>query len=248
MDRLFQDGPSSRRRFLDRMVFGWDPAHAGRLSGYENAMHQRMKLLRNDHAIDKTWLSSLEEIMATKGIAIAAARLDMAVRLAAAAKDGWGPFPGADVDVQGQLETWLEEGPALEAEDKFRTSLIVGRAEDARTGRTNVGPQQSNLVVRHLVKNQDAVLCSTGEQKALLIALIIANVRTRAIEEGALPILLLDEVAAHLDEERRNTLFELLLDLGGQVWLTGTEENLFKRLRNRAYFFKIINGKVEHLS
>ena len=186
--------------------------------------------------------------MATKGVAIAVARLDMAARLAVAAKSGWGPFPGAYVGIQGDLETWLEEGPALAAEDKFRASLIAGRDDDARSGRTGVGPQQSNLIVRHLVKNQDAVLCSTGEQKALLITLILANARTRAVEEGVIPILLLDEITAHLDAERRNTLFELLIDLGGQVWLTGTEKNLFKHLRNKASFFNIFDSNVEHLS
>ena len=248
MDRLFQEGMSTKRRFLDRMVFGWDPAHAGRISAYEKAMQQRMKLLREESPLDRVWLSALEETMVTKGVAIAVGRLDMATRLAMAAKDGWGPFPGADVAITGELETWLEKGPALAAEDRFRAGLIATRGEAARSGRTCLGPQQSNLTVRHMQKNQDAALCSTGEQKALLIALILANARIGATEEGALPVLLLDEVAAHLDEKRRRVLFDTLIDLGSQVWLTGTDENLFKHLRGRANFFTVTDGKIKCLS
>ncbi len=248
MDRLFQEGMSTKRRFLDRMIYGLDPAHVGRISAYEQAMQQRMKLLREESPLDRVWLSALEETMVTKGVAIAASRLDMATKLAIEAKDGWGPFPGADVAIKGELETWLAEGPALAAEDRFRAGLIATRGEAARSGRTCLGPQQSKLNVRHVQKNQDAVLCSTGEQKALLIALILANARLRAHEEGALPVLLLDEVAAHLDEERRTVLLDTLKDLGSQVWLTGTDEILFKHLRGQANFFTVTAGNIKCLS
>ncbi len=247
MDRLFQEGSSARRRFLDRMVFGWDPAHAGRVAAFEQAMRQRMKLLRGDRAPDTTWLSALEETMASKGIAVTAARLDVVGRLAAAAAEGWGPFPGANIALSGDLETWLLNDPALAAEDRFRDSLAQARTEDARTGRTSVGPQRSDLMVRHQPKDQDAELCSTGEQKALLIGLVLANARTRASEEGGVPVLLLDEVAAHLDEARRVALFEALHELGGQVWLTGTDAELFQPLSGQAEFFIVADNGVERL-
>ena len=245
MDRLFQEGSSARRRFLDRMVFGWDSAHAGRVTAYEQAMRQRMKLLRDDRSTDSAWLSALEETMALKGIAVAVARLDVAARLSLAAKDGWGPFPGVDVAVQGDLEGWLAEGPALVAEDKFRASLETNRAGDRRSGRTRSGPQRSDLIVKHRPKELDAALCSTGEQKALLTGLVLANARTRAAEEGGVPVLLLDEVAAHLDEERRTALFDALFDLGCQAWLTGTDTILFEPLRGRADFFTVDAGSIK---
>ena len=244
MDRLFQEGASARRRFLDRMVFGWDPAHAGRVAAYEQAMRQRMKLLRGDAAPDTTWLSALEETMASKGVAVTAARLDVVHRLSVAAADGWGPFPGADVALSGDLEGWLESGPALAAEDRFRDALAADRNEDARAGRTRSGPQRSDLIVRHRPKDQEAALCSTGEQKALLIGLVLANARTRAVEDGGIPVLLLDEVAAHLDEARRGALFEALGELGGQVWLTGTDAALFAPLKGQASFFSVVDGQV----
>lgn len=244
MDRLFQEGASARRRFLDRMVFGWDPAHAGRVAAYEQAMRQRMKLLRGDARPDAAWLVALEETMASKGVAVTAARLDVAHRLAAAAAHGWGPFPGADVELTGDLETWLAAGPALAAEDRFRQALAADRADDARSGRTRSGPQRGDLVVRHGAKGQEAALCSTGEQKALLIGLVLANARTRAAEDGGIPVLLLDEIAAHLDEARRVALFDALAELGGQVWLTGTDAALFQPLRHHARFYLVADGGV----
>ena len=250
MDRLFQDGAGARRRFLDRMVFGWDPAHAGRVAAYEQAMRERARLLRGertnnrqgDRAPDPGWLNALEETMATKGIAISVARQDVAGRLAHAAAEGWGPFPGAEVALIGDVETWLANGPALAAEDAFRAALAAARADDARSGRTSAGPQKSDLVVRHGPKGQDAALCSTGEQKALLIGLVLANARTRAAEDGGLPVLLLDEVAAHLDEHRRAALFEALDEIGGQVWMTGTEVDLFRPLQGAAQFLSVADG------
>ena len=244
MDRLFQEGASARRRFLDRIVFGWDPAHAGRVAAFENAMRQRIKLLRAGGAPDTVWLGALEETMASKGIAVTAARLDVVGRLSVSAAEGWGPFPGADIALAGDLESWLADGPALAAEDRFRAALATERSDDARSGRTRTGPQRSDLIVRHRPKDQEAALCSTGEQKALLIGLVLANARTRAAEEGGVPALLLDEVAAHLDEARREALFEALIELGGQVWLTGTDAELFQPLSGRADFYSVADGGV----
>ena len=248
MDRLFQDGASSRRRFLDRLVFGWDPAHAGRISAYEQAMRQRLKLLRDQIKPDPFWLSALEETMSARGIAVAAARADVIARLAPMAKQGWGPFPGVVLGLQGEIYDWLTAGPALEAEDRFRATLAADRDRDSCSGRTHSGPQRMDLVAHHAPKDEPASRCSTGEQKALLIALIIANARMRAAENGEAPVLLLDEVAAHLDKDSREALFAGLTGLGGQVWLTGTDPEIFIGLKDKAQFYTIEEGIVRDVS
>jgi len=247
MDRLFVDGPAARRRFLDRLVFGVDPAHAGRTAAYEHALRERARLLtagvaRRDW--DAAWLAALEETLATKGVAVAAARREMVARLDEVCRTGVGPFPGARLALRGGIETWLEAGPALAAEDRFRDVLAATRAKDAETGGASVGPHRSDLVVRHAPKDQPADVCSTGEQKALLIAIVLGNARLLAAERARAPLLLLDEVAAHLDETRRAALFEYIIDLGAQAWLTGTEAGLFAALRGRAQFFNVKDATV----
>ena len=244
MDRLFQDGASARRRFLDRLVFGWDPAHAGRVSAYETAMRERLKLLRSNTSPDPAWLSAQEETMAARGIAVAAARADVVMRLAATAAESWGPFPGAEMALQGEIDAWLADCPALEAEDRFRRALADDRGRDAQLGRTHTGPHRSDLIVHHRPKREVAARCSTGEQKALLIALVLANARVRAGEDGGVPLLLLDEVAAHLDPERRAALFQGLAELGAQAWFTGTDRNDFQALAGQAQFFTIDDATV----
>ncbi len=244
MDRLFQDGAPARRRFLDRLVFGWDPAHAGRISAYEQAMRQRLRLLRDDATPDPIWLTALEATIAEKGVAIAAARRDVVGRLAPFAATDMGPFPGAEIAVAGDIETWLDDGPALAAEDRLRAALTRDRLRDAAQGRTHTGPHRSDFLVRHRPKGQPAESCSTGEQKALLIAVILANARVRAGEDGGVPVLLLDEVAAHLDEARREALFDGLLEIGAQAWVTGTDMTTFDGLRGRAQFFRVEDAGV----
>lgn len=245
MDRLFIEGPSARRRFLDRLVFAADPAHAGRVSAYEHAMRERARLLRSGPA-DPEWLGVLEETMAAKGVAVSAARMDMARRLhevaGQAAADG--AFPGAALAVGGDLERWLDEGPALQAEDRLKAALRDGRAEDAEGGSPRFGPHRSDMMARHLGTGQAAELCSTGEQKALLISLILANARLQAAERGSLPLLLLDEVAAHLDERRRRALFDEITGLGLQAWMTGTDAALFAPLRGAAQFFGVEDARI----
>ena len=246
MDRLFIEGPSARRRFLDRLVFAADPAHAGRVSAYEHALRERSRLLRHGQSesgrvADPEWLGVLEETMASKGVAVSAARIDMARRLhetagkAAAA----GAFPGAALTVNGVLEQWLDEGPALEAEDRLKAAFRDSRRVDSEGGAPQFGPHRSDMAVRHLGTGQSAEFCSTGEQKALLIALILANARLQAHERGSLPLLLLDEVAAHLDETRREALFHEITHLGIQAWMTGTDINLFAPLNGSAQFFGV---------
>lgn len=246
MDRLFLDGAQARRRFLDRLVYGFDPSHATRMSGYEQAMRERARLLKSDRRDDR-WLSALEDQMASRAVAVAAARKDIGNRLNILAVEGYGPFPGASLAPKGLIEDWLEGESALGVEDRFRTFLAENRGLDAKIGGAKDGVHKSDLLVTHVPKDQPADLCSTGEQKALLIGLVLANSRALALDRGRIPLLLLDEVGAHLDELRRNALFEALLDLGIQAWLTGTDAAFFEPLQNRAGFFQVENSCVQPL-
>ena len=143
------------------------------------------------------------------------------------------------MSIEGDVEHWISEGPALIAEDKMRAALFESRGPDAITGGARTGPHRSDLLVRHLGKDQPAEICSTGEQKALLISIVLADARMTASERGRVPVLLLDEVAAHLDQERREALFGELLELGAQAWLTGTDPELFASLSGHACFISI---------
>jgi len=247
MDRLFAEGGAARRRFVDRLVFGFDAAHAGRVAAYEQALRERARLLRDaasGRRTDGVWLAALEDTMATRGVAVAAARRDMATRLATFCAESPGPFPAADVALAGAVEGWLDDGPALAAEDRFRAALAAGRAADAESGTTGVGPHRGDLVVRDVATGVAAEQCSTGQQKALLIAIVLASARLQARERGSVPLLLLDEVAAHLDQRRRLALFEELLGLGAQAWMTGTEPEVFRPLAGEAQFFRVADARV----
>lgn len=243
MDRLFREGASARRRFLDRLVYGFDPAHAGRVTGYEQAMRERGRLLAEGRG-DDAWLSALEETMAARGVAIAAARLEMVQRLTRALAGATGPFPGVALSVKGAVEEWLRSGPALAAEDRLKAELRAARQHDVRRGGASAGPHRSDLEARHLAKDMPAAYCSTGEQKAMLIAIVLAEARLQAAERGVAPLLLLDEVAAHLDEERRFALFDLICGLPGQTWMTGTDAALFAPLGDRAQHFSVADATV----
>lgn len=248
MDRLFIDGPGSRRRFLDRLVFAFDPAHAGRVTRYENAMSQRAKILKEHEAPDERWLAGLEAGMAETGVAIAAARLDFMQRLQPACDrataDENNLFPRARLSVRGTIEELLTHAPAVEVEDMFRYQLRRTREQDGQVGGSATGPHKSDMHTVFAAKDMPADQCSTGEQKALLIGIILAHARLIAAERGAPPILLLDEVAAHLDERRRAGLYDILLAAGGQVWLTGTDFMLFDALRARGQFFGVRDGVI----
>jgi DNA replication and repair protein RecF len=241
MDRLFLEGTSARRRFLDRLVFGVDPTHAGRVGAYERALQQRARLLRQG-AADPVWLAALEDTMATNGVAVSAARRDVTARLSLASAEGASPFPGAVLEARGMVEQWLDEGPALSAEDRLRAALGGSRRNDAETGGAAVGPHKSDLGVRHLASGRFAAECSTGEQKALLIAIVLAGARVQMVEQGSVPVLLLDEVAAHLDARHREALFEAVAALDVQAWYAGTDIGLFEPLRGRAQFFAVEGG------
>ena len=239
MDRLFVEAPSGRRRFLDRLVQGLDPTHAGRAASYEHALRERARLLRHGAPADPAWLAALEQRMAATGVAIAAARRDLVQRLNRTMARAVGPFPRAGVDLGGDVETWLATASALDAEERMQADLAAARARDAETGGAGVGPHRCDVWVRHIAKAVPAAQCSTGEQKALLIAIILAHARLLSAERGFAPLVLLDEVAAHLDAERRAALFAALLDLGVQAWLTGTDPGLFAPLRGQAQFTEI---------
>jgi len=244
MDRIFVEGPGARRRFLDRLIFGWDAAHAGRVSSFEQALRERARLLENPSLQDDAWLAAIEARMAEKAVAVTAARVELVARLDRACKAVIAPFPEARIQLDGLLEGWLEEGPALAAEDRYRDLLARNRDRDRDGGRTEQGPHRTDLRVFHVRKNQPAELCSTGEQKALLIALILANARLHRQSHGRQPVLLLDEIGAHLDETHRFALFDELFTSGVQVWMTGTDRRVFEPLKGRAGFYKIDDGVI----
>lgn len=243
MDRLFVEGPSARRRFLDRLALGLDPEHATRVAAYEQAARERARLLRDGPA-DPAWLAALEEVMAAQGVAIAAARRELVRRLDQACAQGEGPFPRARLALLGAVEDWLETMPALAAEERLARALKEGRRQDALLGGAGIGPHRSDLAVSLREKGIPAEFASTGEQKALLISILFADARVLRALRGEPPLLLLDEVAAHLDPGRRAALFDLLPTQGGQAWLTGTEPALFAPLRASAQFMAVRDGAI----
>lgn len=243
MDRLFVEGPSGRRRFLDRLVLGLDPAHASRVAAYEQALRDRSRLLR-DGPIDSAWLAALEEVMAEHGVAVAAARRDIVQRLDRACAEAEGPFPRGRLTLVGTVENWLEEMPALAAEARLCAALAANRQSDASAGGAAVGPHRSDLAVSLADKGIAAEFASTGEQKALLIAILLAHAALQQAQRGEPPLLLLDEVLAHLDASRRASLFESLVRLDSQAWLTGTDTSLFAPLRWQAQFLSVREGTL----
>ena len=248
MDRLFMDTAGGRRRFLDRLVAAFDSAHTTRLSEYEQAMRERTRLLRDDRAglrnADMAWVSALEQRMAESGVALAAARRDFVKKLGVACELAVGPFPAASITLIGEIESWLDEGAALETEDRFRELLAETRSADREAGRALTGPHRSDIDVVHLAKHRPAAVCSTGEQKALLISMVLAHARLVALDRGAAPLLLMDEIVAHLDAECRAALFDEICAIGAQAWMTGTDQTLFEELGDRAQYFRVDNAYV----
>jgi DNA replication and repair protein RecF len=243
LDRLFLDGSSGRRRFVDRLVYNFHPEHAGEVAAYETVMRERARLLA-ESAADPTWLDALEDGMARHGVAIAAARRTTVRRLDAAAAQGAGPFPAARLALAGEVDVWLGEMPAVAVEDRARAALRAARSHDAVHGGAAWGPHRSDLHVRYAAKDCPARDCSTGEQKALLLSITLAVARELAAERGRSPVLLLDEVVAHLDGARRAALFDEISALHAQAWLTGTDDELFQGLRGRARFFRVLDATV----
>lgn len=243
MDRLFQEGSSERRRFLDRLVLANDPAHVGRVTSYHQALKERSRLLRGERP-DRAWLGAIETRAVGSAIAIAAARRQTTRALSALLAKDPGPFPRPLISLDGQVETWLDELSALDAEQRLTEALLANRRRDAETGTTAIGPHRSDLVVHDAASGLPARDCSTGQQKALLISICLAEARRRAGLDQKLPILLLDEVAAHLDEERRHHLFDELARLGTQAWLTGTDASVFHPFGQRAQYFSVNSSEL----
>ena len=243
MDGLFTGTAGDRRRFLDRMVLAIDPAHGRRAADYEKALRGRNRLLAEDRP-DPRWLDAVEAQIAELGIAIAAAR-DEVVQLLAAMigrAGDTGPFPAADIAILRPAEEADPDGAAVEREERLRHALREGRTRDRMAGRTLCGPHRHDLSIRHRQKAMDAAMCSTGEQKALLIGLVLAHARLTGELSGLPPLLLLDEIAAHLDAGRRAALFDLVCSLGGQCFMTGTDRDLFAALGGRAQYFTVSAG------
>ena len=246
LDGLFRGPAGDRRRFLDRLVLAVDATHGSRVNALERALRSRNRLLE-ERPGDGQWLDAVEREVAELGVAVALARRETAERLdrlIAEGRDDAQPFPWAGVRLEGDLDDLVAVWPALEAEDRFRAALRQGRHRDRAAGRTLTGPQATDLVVRHGPKDVPAATASTGEQKALLIGLVLAHARLVQAMCGIAPILLLDEVAAHLDPRRRTGLFEALAALDGQVWMTGADPALFADLEGRADVMKVADGRV----
>jgi DNA replication and repair protein RecF len=245
MDALFTGPAGDRRRFVDRLVLAIDRNHGQRTLDYEKAMRGRNRLLAEDSR-DWAWFEAIEAQMAETGVAIAAARSELVRLLSAmlAKLPDDGPFPRAAITLDGEIEGAVGREPAIEVEEKLRRALAAGRNRDRAAGRTLDGPHRADLLVRHSAKNMPAELCSTGEQKALLIGLVLSHARLTAEIAGAAPVLLLDEVAAHLDPGRRAALFSILDGLNCQAFMTGTEPGLFSSLGDRAQFLTVSHGAV----
>jgi DNA replication and repair protein RecF len=252
MDGLFSGPPGDRRRFLDRLVLSLDADHGARVNALERALRGRNRLLegRLDHG-GRIWLDAIEREIAELAIAVAAARSETVSKLAALVADGRSAgdcqFPAAELRLVGEIDSLIETRPALEAEDLYRRILHDNRARDAAAGRTLVGPQSSDLDVRHEAKQASAAQLSTGEQKALLVGLVLAQARLVKAMSGIAPLVLLDEIAAHFDPVRRTALYDRLGLLGGQIWLTGADVSTFADLKGRAEILRVTPGAINDL-
>lgn len=249
MDGLFTGPASERRRFLDRLTSTCHPSHRSLLARFDLAMRQRNRLLAMGERQPRLY-DAYERQMAETGVAIAAARVEMVERLQAliAARHNVADpaaFPWAQLALEGDLETAIRHSPALEVEDDYVRILAEGREQDRNAGRTKTGPHATDLVVGYGPKDVLARLSSTGEQKSLLIGLILAQADlVKEMRGGQAPIILLDEIAAHLDERRREALFKEIIRLDSQTWMTGTDMAAFLPLGDAAQFLHVSEGVV----
>lgn len=244
MDGLFLGPPGERRRYLDRLVLAVDASHGARVNGLERALRSRNRLLEENGSA--RFLDAVEHEVAELAVAVAAARLETVARLCAeiaAHRDEASPFPSAQLALDGAVERLIADHPALEVEDRYRAVLREGRSRDRAAGRTLEGPHLTDLAVRHAEKGLPAARCSTGEQKSLLIGLTLSHARLVSAMQGLSPVLLLDDVAAYLDADRRAGLFEALHRLGAQVWMTGADPAAFAALEG-AERFTVAPGRI----
>jgi DNA replication and repair protein RecF len=249
MDGLFTGAAIERRRFLDRLIQTLDPEYRASLSRFERAMRQRNRLL-DEHVQDPSQFEGLEIQMAEAGVAIAASRREAVARLvteieASSGEDNVSAFPWSTLTLEGSLEERLQHEAALDAEDAYRALLERNRERDRAARRTLDGPHRSDLIVGHGPNAMPARNCSTGEQKALLIGLVLAHSRlVQQASGGKAPLILLDEIVAHLDDERRRALFAEIVRLSAQAWMTGTDRELFAALDGEGQFLNVENGGV----
>lgn len=246
MDGLFTGPAGDRRRFLDRLILCFDPGYRTIAGRFERAMQNRNRLLAIGER-DGAQFAGFERIMAETGVAVAAARAEAATAMATIIeqrrqRDPASPFPWCRIAIEGAMEADLARLPAVEVEDAYVRTLARARERDRAAGRTLDGPHRSDLVVVHGEKDTAARLCSTGEQKALLLGLVLAHAELVAARRGEAPVLLLDEITAHLDDRRRSALFAEVLRLGAQAWMTGTDMAAFAALDGRARFFTVDDG------
>jgi DNA replication and repair protein RecF len=247
MDPLFNGPASERRRFLDRLVLAVDAQHSSRVAALERSLRSRNRLLEDAHS-DSHWLDAIEHETAEVAVAVAAARAETVDRLAgalAAARSSAPEFPRAEIALDGWMEKLLPDHKAIEVEDRYRVLLKANRARDAAAGRTLDGPHLSDLAVTHAGKGIAASDASTGEQKALLIRLVLAHAGLIKEMTGFAPLLLLDEIVAHLDPARRAALYDALANLGAQVWMTGADPVAFGDIVGRAQMFEVRGGMVQ---
>ena len=241
MDRLWIEGADGRRRFLDRIAMSFQPSHAEAVLSYEKAMRERNRLLK-DMVRDAHWYAALEKQMAEAGEKITATRQSALARLAQAQEGAETQFPAA------AMELTHPETPLPQNANALRDALSENRPNDLRAGRTLIGPHRVDVSATYLTKGVPASQCSTGEQKALLISLVLSNARALAEDEGAPPLILLDEVAAHLDAARRKALYDEICALNAQAWMTGTGAELFEDLSDRAQYIEVTEEDGESIA
>jgi DNA replication and repair protein RecF len=247
MDGLFLGPAAERRRFLDRLVLAIDATHGSRVNALERALRSRNRLLE-ESAPDPRWLDAIEHEVAELGIAVAAARAETVRRLMGeieSSRDSASLFPSASLTLEGWMDAELATNAAIEIEDRYRASLREARPRDRVAGRTLEGPHLSDLAVVHAGKGIPATRASTGERKALLVGIVLSHARLVAAMHGAAPIVLLDDVAAFLDAERRAALLDALMKLGAQVWISGVDESAFAALKGAGERFQVSPGRIE---
>ncbi|MFV0625998.1 MAG: DNA replication/repair protein RecF [Alphaproteobacteria bacterium] len=244
MDRLFRGGAQPRRSFLDRLVYDFDMEHAKRTASFEHLYKEWYQLLKQGQS-DPHWLGTLEEKMAGVGVAIAAARLEQVAKLNKfIEKEPDDIFPNVKLELDGFVEKMIQEMPALEVEDKYR-ELLKSQRRNVLYNDTIDGVNRTDFKVFYKDKSMPAELCSTGEQKSLLIGIILAQTKCQIADKGFNPVLLLDEVVSHLDEVKREALLEKILNLNLQAWITSTDKSLFNSMKNKAEFLETKNGKIK---
>lgn len=245
MDHLFLASNSERRKFFDRLVYNFDNEHASRINKYEYFMRERNLLLK-DFRFDLSWISIIEEKMSKLAVSIAKTRMKIANYLQFAIDESQSNFPKAKIKILGELEGLIDKHSEDQIEEYYKKILNDNRKIDHLSGRTKIGPHRSDFIVTHVEKQQEACFCSTGEQKALLISLILANIKAKIKFTHIVPVVLFDEVIAHIDQYRKEELFAELLEMKCQFFLTGVEKNSFSELKNKAQFFSIHKNEISY--